>query len=250
MKALVAAVGGCCLMLVVFASGAWTTLVFVSAEPVADRQLDMNLWTNKAVKVSTAAADLERLPAWPIPIIQAEQKPDEVPPENPDLMQIAAIAASDNSLQPAVNDAHLEWCYARYRSYDPNDNSYNAFSGARRECISPHFDQSHSEGEAVGYVEAGMQTVEASGSESLSAEHVQSCFDRYHSYQPEDNSYQPYGGGPRLQCDNTRREAQAALSLSSLMRCFSAQPRLTASRCRRFSRRCLFLAPVPLRVRH
>jgi hypothetical protein len=191
-------------MLVVFASGAWTTLVFVNAEPVADRQLDMTtatLWTNKAAKVSTAAADLERLPVWPTTTIQAEQKPDEDPPGNPDLMQTAAITAPDNSLQPVVNDAHLAWCYARYRSYDPNDNSYNAFSGARRECISPYFDQSDSEEEAVGYVEAGMQTVGASGPESFSAEHVQSCFDRYDSYQPEDNSYQPYGGGPRLRCE-------------------------------------------------
>lgn len=205
MKILVAAVGGCCLMLVVFAGGAWTTLVFVNAEPVADRQLDMNtatLWTNKAMKVSTAAADLERLPTLPTTITQAEQKSDEVPPENPDLMETAAIAAPNNSLEPADNDAHLAWCYARYRSYDLNDNSYNAFSGARRECISPYIDQSVSEEEeAVGYVEASVQTVETSGPESLGAEHVQSCFDRYHSYRPEDNSYQPYGGGPRLECE-------------------------------------------------
>ncbi|RUX50229.1 BA14K family protein, partial [Mesorhizobium sp. M7A.F.Ca.AU.001.01.1.1] len=36
--------------------------------------------------------------------------------------------------------------------------------------------------------------------EALSADHVDSCFSRYRSYRPEDNSYQPYSGGPRRQC--------------------------------------------------
>jgi hypothetical protein len=31
--------------------------------------------------------------------------------------------------------------------------------------------------------------------------HAQSCFERYRSYRPEDNSYQPFGGGPRRQCE-------------------------------------------------
>lgn len=31
-------------------------------------------------------------------------------------------------------------------------------------------------------------------------EHAESCFARYRSYRPEDNTYQPYGGGPRSQC--------------------------------------------------
>jgi hypothetical protein len=34
----------------------------------------------------------------------------------------------------------------------------------------------------------------------VDGDHVQSCFDRYRSYRPEDNSYQPFDGGPRRQC--------------------------------------------------
>ena len=34
----------------------------------------------------------------------------------------------------------------------------------------------------------------------LSDDHIDYCFSRYRSYRPEDNSYQPYGGGPRQQC--------------------------------------------------
>ena len=35
---------------------------------------------------------------------------------------------------------------------------------------------------------------------SVSDDHASYCFSRYRSYRPEDNSYQPYGGGPRRQC--------------------------------------------------
>ncbi len=35
----------------------------------------------------------------------------------------------------------------------------------------------------------------------LPPHHVDYCFSRYRSYRPEDNSYQPYSGGPRRQCE-------------------------------------------------
>lgn len=35
----------------------------------------------------------------------------------------------------------------------------------------------------------------------IDADHVSYCFSRYRSYRPEDNTYQPYGGGPRRQCE-------------------------------------------------
>ncbi|WP_363220799.1 BA14K family protein [Mesorhizobium sp.] len=39
------------------------------------------------------------------------------------------------------------------------------------------------------------------GAAWLPPDHVQYCFSRYRSYRPEDNSYQPYSGGPRRQCE-------------------------------------------------
>lgn len=36
--------------------------------------------------------------------------------------------------------------------------------------------------------------------DSDSEEHIRSCFARYRSYRPEDNTYQPFDGGPRRQC--------------------------------------------------
>lgn len=35
-------------------------------------------------------------------------------------------------------NAHVEWCYARYRSYRAYDNSYQPYNGPRRACISPY----------------------------------------------------------------------------------------------------------------
>ncbi|TGV78178.1 BA14K family protein, partial [Mesorhizobium sp. M00.F.Ca.ET.158.01.1.1] len=50
----------------------------------------------------------------------------------------------------------------------------------------------------VSYVSGDAASAATTG---LSADHVDSCFSRYRSYRPEDNSYQPYSGGPRRQCE-------------------------------------------------
>jgi hypothetical protein len=36
-----------------------------------------------------------------------------------------------------TGDTHSQWCFARYRSYDPDNNTYRAFSGEIRACVSP-----------------------------------------------------------------------------------------------------------------
>lgn len=35
-------------------------------------------------------------------------------------------------------DAHVSWCYNRYRSYDVDSNTYAPYSGGRRACNSPY----------------------------------------------------------------------------------------------------------------
>lgn len=37
-----------------------------------------------------------------------------------------------------ASDPHVEWCYARYRSYREWDNTWQPNRGPRRECISPY----------------------------------------------------------------------------------------------------------------
>jgi len=35
-------------------------------------------------------------------------------------------------------DAHVQWCYDRYRSYRAYDNTFQPYNGPRRQCISPY----------------------------------------------------------------------------------------------------------------
>lgn len=128
----------------------------------------------------------------------------------------------DVSEEPQLSEAHLEWCSSRYRSYRPRDNSYTPYSGGRKPCDSPF-----SSGPTSDHLASGdgtspppveedsfpeeMATPESPQVEQAAAgskptgygtwEHAQSCFARYRSYRPEDNTYQPYGGGPRRQCE-------------------------------------------------
>lgn len=51
----------------------------------------------------------------------------------------AAIANSAIPYRPRyVASPHVEWCYARYRSYRASDNTYQPYNGPRRQCISPY----------------------------------------------------------------------------------------------------------------
>ncbi|TIS61478.1 MAG: BA14K family protein [Mesorhizobium sp.] len=35
-------------------------------------------------------------------------------------------------------DAHVQWCYDRYRSYRASDNTFQPYNGPRQQCISPY----------------------------------------------------------------------------------------------------------------
>ena len=114
----------------------------------------------------------------------------------------AAPAAGEE--QAGLPASHVRWCESRYRSYNQDDNSYMSYSGEQRPCISPYLDagvgdQAAQPSTEASYVEGGAAPLIAAV--EVSADHVESCFSRYRSYRPEDNSYQPYTGGPRRQCE-------------------------------------------------
>ncbi|WP_287208216.1 BA14K family protein, partial [Mesorhizobium sp.] len=103
-------------------------------------------------------------------------------------------------------------CASRYRSYRPSDDHYTSYSGEQRPCISPYLDAGAADRAApddgASYVEAtdmspmdGEVASDESGGAWLPPDHVEYCFSRYRSYRPEDNTYQPYSGGPRRQCE-------------------------------------------------
>ena len=49
-----------------------------------------------------------------------------------------AIASQPPPRQYYRGDPHLEWCYARYRSYRSSDNTFQPYHGPRRQCHSPY----------------------------------------------------------------------------------------------------------------
>lgn len=164
-------------------------------------------------EVSVAVSEEDALGDEVIPgvdeTVTGSISPDQAPP-----VEVAK--------EPQLSEAHLEWCSSRYRSYRPRDNSYTPYSGGRKQCNSPFSGPSASSDGASGdkvsppplqedsfpeeptvedSPEIEQATAESRPSSYGTWEHAQSCFARYRSYRPEDNSYQPYGGGPRRQCE-------------------------------------------------
>jgi len=209
--------GGLFVSLGMFVVGVVTATWFLAAEPIQQtaqaNEMD-RLWTVKPRKVDVAAQNLERLPpANPAPANATAA------PQGVDTTTTASVqpepAASENDLRSDVNfAAHVEWCERRYRSYRSNDNSYTSYDGDDRPCVSPHSqdlmaafpeETASAETDEGGYGQEGDFTQYASdqtgtGISDVDANHVSDCFARYRSYDPADNSYQPYGGGPRQQC--------------------------------------------------
>ncbi|TIX25923.1 BA14K family protein [Mesorhizobium sp.] len=195
MKAVLGLVCGFVLTLAVFGSGLGFAAWLLAAKPARQAAATVSvaeLWTKNARPVDSAGQGLERLPA-------GQTAPPDIaakPRETSDPTVTGAIA-------PDLSPSHLAWCASRYRSYHPDDNSYLSYSGQLRRCVSPYLeavDQQPAAGDGdENGAGLGVYAADDSAAE-LSADHVDYCFSRYRSYRPEDNSYQPYSGGPRRQC--------------------------------------------------
>lgn len=201
--------------------------------------MDAPLWTDKPVVVDRSAQALERLPALVAAAdVPAQEIPlggeinsvaNAVPPQrSANRGELASLQNDDPMMQAEASPmgngtdgnmielsaAHIDWCFAQYRSYRIEDNSYQPFDAPeRRECQSPH--------------EGGMPIADASGTddavlpvetaqESMTEQQIMAeepqmiadsgsvdtgwCFAQYRSYRAEDNTYQPFDGGPRRQC--------------------------------------------------
>lgn len=153
----------------------------------------------------------------------AEALPDDQPMIDPEVTgSIDPQMQVDNEQQAWRNSAHADWCSRRYRSYDAETNSYRPYSGGRRSCESPYSDAAaadlatDTEADGANAQDAVWQDEPATsretpeirqvanrnGQDAMSeSDHIDSCFARYRSYNPGDNTYQPYDGGPRRQCE-------------------------------------------------
>jgi hypothetical protein len=215
-KALSAVLGGFMLTLAVFASGLAFAVWILAAEPVrqaAPTSSVAELWPREPRKVDPASQRLERLPARRV---DRTSKPADAAASAPTVTGSIQPSADERQAdeQQMVPAGHAEWCASHYRSYRPSDDHYTSYSGEQRPCISPYLNAGAADriaqppDDGASYVEAsdtlpmdGYVPSQEAGAAWLPPDHVQYCFSRYRSYRPEDNSYQPYSGGPRRQCE-------------------------------------------------
>lgn len=228
MKPYLAVASGFIVSLGMFAGGAVLATSLLSADPVDLPRLGgvSDAWSAEPRAVDVAAQDFERLPPVAQPYDQAAA--DRAAEERAATLVAdagpldAATTASIDGAEPlaagdvAVNGQHLAWCSDRYRSYRQSDNTYQPYSGGRKPCVSPHVagttgtagqalaafagesEQGSGDGTLLGYAS---DTHQPQGDAAYASDHIRDCFSRYRSYRVSDNSYQPYGGGPRRQCD-------------------------------------------------
>ena len=170
-----------------------------------------DLWTTTPVQVHPEQQAYERLPpryGSQAVMASAEPKPSAKTSGGSitgelDLVETGAVIDGDDVTGNALilSEAHISWCHARYRSYSPDDNSYVSYQGDMRTCVSPHVSTpAPGAGEQAG----AMLVQEMAGGAApvaINSAHTQNCLQRYRSYRAEDNSYQPYGGGARRQCE-------------------------------------------------
>lgn len=174
------------------------------AKPATETLGNINvadLWSSEPKRVNRANPELERAPAAPpvdlvssdslavsepsIATANASAEIDRTEPGDP-------VEETDRAMaqDPVVgNPEHQAWCERRYRSYRADDNSYSAFSGERKACISPYMDVASTD-------DIGRMSPSA---DLMTDDHMRKCQARYSSYRASDNTYQPYGG-PRRAC--------------------------------------------------
>ncbi|MCJ8518490.1 hypothetical protein ABID21_001188 [Pseudorhizobium tarimense] len=197
---------GVAMAVVLFAGGvAAASWVLQEPAPHQFAHLDERpLWTSRPIVIDPEEQPFERIAAAPVPPVfqaMAVDVPDEERPRvrtaaadigEPGLDLTTTGAVGSDAIMNLAGSPHAEWCADRYRSYRVEDNTYQPYDGPRRQCDSPYLIQQ----ETVAYSsEIDSPQVEADST------HVSWCLDRYRSYRPSDNTYQPYNG-PRRACES------------------------------------------------
>jgi hypothetical protein len=164
-----------------------------------------SLWTSHPVSVDRSKQNFERLPA----LVVQQQEASKLKPSLDGIETSAIPPTMLPGLPDGVNDNELDassasqtyqadrgvaaWCSERYKSYRAADNTYQPYSGTRRQCEPPFTSSLHN-------------TVTANASQHVSNtawnnytddNHVQWCFARYRSYNPDDNTYRAFSGETR-----------------------------------------------------
>ena len=153
-----------------------------------------DLWSDEPRVVNADGQAYERIPARlsVYAMEQAARPPVEVKyardeeKEKEDQNTIAVASLSNE---------HVSWCSARYRSYNAETDSYRAYSGEVRPCMSPYPE--------------GIDTMQTAS--VVDDRHVTWCSERYRSYNPASDTYQPYDG-PRRPCNSPFSNGDAVIA--------------------------------------
>ena len=180
MKPILLFLGSLVLLVLVFLSGVIITAnVIAEPEPHKFANIDTpDLWTSKPKEVDTAKQAYERLPDAPPPKIQTtvNEPPKSIAPVAQPAPQIGSANSENPSLTSTVDRTMTASIPGNPTQPEPIDPSQ------------PIPDANNS-----------MQPVQSRNS-TVDAASAQFCYARYRSYRVEDNSYQPFDGGPRRQC--------------------------------------------------
>lgn len=206
MKPLVAVIAGFVATSMIFVSGGAVAMYLFITTP--SQHFDPNgkvaaLWSPtptdakgnpRSLRVIPAKADSDTVSNSEMQVADASATPQA-------LIDMAANANGTNTRETgkensALSQAHIAWCEQNYRSYKRATNSFTPYGGGSKPCISPYSN------ERLGGAASVEENAQYASNEAvgLSDAHISDCMDRYRSYRIEDNSYQPYGGGPRRQC--------------------------------------------------
>ena len=170
------------------------------------------LWTTEPVRVDPQKMDFQRIAAAPVPPVFQAMAVDVPDRQQEQPLQSASIdpleaeidMTTTGAIEPGsmadavvettdlVDTPHSQWCAERYRSYRVEDNTYQPYDGPRRACESPYLIRQDS---VASSAEVDQTNLHAD------SDHVSWCLERYRSYRPDDNTYQPFQG-PRRPCES------------------------------------------------
>jgi hypothetical protein len=219
MKTVAAIIASLVLSVVTFSIGVFGAILYLSApEPASlSRTTEVaDLWTTEPTVVARNQHQLERAAAHQISASHTELgslsngtvEERVLSDAKPDGIVTSSIAEEPNERSETLFREHVQWCMSRYNSYRPDDGTYQPYRGKRRLCVSPYIAvDSEVPLEEKGTADEVLSSARRALGDTVVTEivadldsHAYSCSKRYRSYRAEDNSYQPFDGGPRRQC--------------------------------------------------
>lgn len=160
-----------------------------------------SLWTSHPVSVDPSKQSFERLPALVVKLPEsAEINPGidyivaSSVQSSRQLVRTDVIGDSErSSVDSSIYQADPEvaaWCADRYRSYRASDNTYQPYSGGRRQCEPPFTSLVH---ETVT-AEAVQQEADIGEIGYFGDGHAEWCLSQYRSYNPDNNTFRAFSG--------------------------------------------------------